>query len=149
MKLFGFELAWAAAAFDAILPDGTALPHGIARMNPARFFADVIAASPFEQSIGLRLTLWLVALAPLWLLRRPKTIAGIGSDDRRRVLHGLLASHVYAVRQLATAFKAMGAVLYAQSPAARAAMTSAPRAAQLVALRRPLDPGESHAHAAE
>lgn len=155
MKLFGFELAWATAAFDAVFPERTALPHGIARMQPARFLADLIAASPLEQSIGLRLTLWLVALAPLWFLRRPKTIADIQPDERQRVLERLLASHVYAVRQLVVAFKAVGAMLYAQSPEARAAMTT-PRVAQrLVAIRlaprittaRPH--GGAHEHAAE
>jgi hypothetical protein len=127
MKLFEFELAWAAAAFEAVFPERTSLPHGIARMNPGRFLADTIAACPLEQSIGLRLTLWIVALAPLYFLRRPKTIASIQLNERQRVLELLLASPVYAVRQLVVAFKAMGSMLYAQSPAARDAMTT-PRA---------------------
>ncbi len=163
MKLFGFELAWAAAAFDAVLPEGTALPHGIARMNPARFFADTVASSPLEQSLGLRATLWIVALAPLWLLRRPRTIRDIAPDDRRRVLERLLASPVYAVRQLVVAFKAMGSMLYAQSPEARAAMTTprdpsfaaAPAASgaeSLVTIRasaKAPEEGDAHGHAAE
>lgn len=122
-KLFGFELAWADAAFDAILPDGTSLPHGIARLHPGRFLAGLVAAAPLEQSIGLRLMLWTVALAPLWILHRPTTIAGIGADERKRVLDRLIASPVYAVRQLAIAFKATASMLYAQSPDARRAMT--------------------------
>jgi hypothetical protein len=155
MKLFGFELAWATAAFDAVFPERTALPHGIARMQPARFLADAIAASPLEQSIGLRLTLWIVALAPLWLLRRPKTIADIRPEERQRVLERLLASPVYAIRQLVVAFKAMGSMLYAQSPDARAAMTMPRVAERLVAIRlasRTTTPhrlGDAHEHAAE
>ena len=157
MKLFGFELAWATAAFDAVLPERTALPHGIARMNPGRFLADVIASSPLEQSIGLRVTLWIVALAPLWFLRRPKTIADLRPDERQRVLELLIASPVYAVRQLVVAFKALGSMLYAQSPEARAWMTT-PRVKpeRLVALRlapkaAPATPhhGDAHEHAAE
>ena len=160
MKLFGFELAWAAAAFDAVFPERTALPHGIARMNPARFLADTIAASPLEQSLGLRLTLWIVALAPLWILRRPRTISDIGPDDCQRVLERLFASPVYAVRQLVVAFKAMGSLLYAQSPEARAAMTtprswlasSAAGAESFVQIGLPANArtrGGAHAHAAE
>ncbi|MBX3220158.1 MAG: hypothetical protein KF795_06530 [Labilithrix sp.] len=164
MKLFGFELAWAAAAFDAVFPERTALPHGIARMSPARFFADTVATSPLEQSLGLRLTLWIVALAPLWVLRRPRTIGELRPDERQRVLERLLASPVYAVRQLVVAFKAMGSMLYAQSPEARAAMTT-PRAGRerehvptgsagaqsLVTIRlsgRPRGEGGGHGHAA-
>ena len=160
MKLFGFELAWATAAFDAIFPERAALPHGIARMQPARFLADVVASSPLEQSIGLRLTLWMIALAPLWLLRRPKTIADIRPDERQRVLELLIASPVYAVRQLVVAFKALGSMLYAQSPEARAWMTTArERPERLVAIRLPSagvakapaaqHHGDAHEHAAE
>lgn len=154
MKLFGFELAWATAAFEAVFPERTALPHGIARMHPGRFLADVIATSPLEQSIGLRLALWTVALAPLWLLRRPKTIADICPEERQRILERLLASPVYAVRQLVVAFKAIASLLYSQSPEARAWMTT-PRGQRLVAIRRaprkasfPRD-GGGHEQAAE
>lgn len=158
MKLFGFELAWATAAFDAVFPERTALPHGIARMNPGRFLADVIAASPLEQSIGLRVTLWIVALAPLWFLRRPKTIADIRPEERQRVLELLLASPVYAVRQLVVAFKALGSMLYSQSAEARACMTTPRgRPERFVTLRlapratAPATPhhGDAHEHAAE
>ena len=124
MKLFGFERTWVTAAFDAIFPSGTSLPHGITQMNPARFFSEAIEVSRFEQAIGLRITLWIVALAPLFLLRRPKTIASIQNADRKRVLELLLTSPIYAVRQLVSAFKAMGSMLYSQSPAIRAAMTT-------------------------
>lgn len=158
MKLFGFELTWAAAAFDAVFPERTALPHGIARMGPARFLADTIAVSPLEQSIGLRLTLWIVALAPLWILRRPRTISDIGPEERQRVLERLFASPVYAIRQLVVAFKAIGSLLYAQSPEARAAMTN-PRsglasagADGLVQIGPPANArtrGGANAHAAE
>jgi hypothetical protein len=155
MKLFAFERTWVAAAFDAVLPEGTALPHGIARMDPGRFYDGAVQAAALEQSIGLRVSLWIVALAPLWLLRTPRTIASVGHDDRRRVLESLLASPVYVVRQLVAAFKAMASMLYAQSPAARAAMTAPRRLVAdsgLVSLRRgaPLARERGgHDHAAE
>ncbi len=147
MKLFGFELAWATAAFDAVLPEGTALPHGVARLNPAATFAEILGAAKLEQSLGLRLSLWIVALAPLWILRRPRSIAGIDAGARQLVLERLLASPVYAIRQLALAFKATTSMLYARSPAARAAMTTPERAAELVVLGRRRE--EAHGHAAE
>lgn len=133
MKLFAFERAWAAAAFDAVLPEPRSdvcssaprLPHGLTRLDPARRFDDMLAASPIEQAVGLRLTLWLVALAPLWILLRPRTIVRIGAAERQLVLERLLASRTYAVRQLALAFKALAAMLYVRSPAIRAVMTGA------------------------
>lgn len=158
-RLFSFELAWADAAFDAIFPPPpkAALEHGIAPMYPAQFLDDVVRTAPFEQSLGLRLTLWVVALAPIFALRRFATIASLDVDDRPRVIERLLASPIYAVRQLVMGFKAIGALLYAQSPVVRAQMVAP--AASVVTLRlkrsdpppavKQAKPGDTHEHAAE
>jgi hypothetical protein len=124
-RLASFELAWTDAAFDAIYPEPprSLLPHGVASMHPARFFDDVLATIPLEQSLGLRATLWMVALAPLFTIRRLGTIASLDADDRARVLTLLVTSPNYFVRQLAMSFKAMATLLYAKSAAVRAAMT--------------------------
>jgi hypothetical protein len=124
-RLASFELAWTDAAFDAIYPEPprSLLPHGVASMRPARFFDDVLATIPLEQSLGLRATLWMVALAPLFTIRRLGTIASIDADDRGRVLTRLVTSSNYFVRQLAMSFKAMATLLYAKSEAVRIAMT--------------------------
>lgn len=124
-RLAPFELAWTDAAFDAIYPEppGSALPHGVLSMHPARFFDGVLASIPFEQALGLRVTLWMIALAPLFTIRRLGTIASIGPDERARVLERLLTSSNYFVRQLAMSFKAMATLLYAKSDAVRAAMS--------------------------
>jgi hypothetical protein len=133
-RLASFELAWTDAAFDAIYPEPprSPLPHGVASMHPARFFDDVLATIPLEQSLGLRATLWMVALAPLFTIRRLATIASLHADDRVRVLTLLVTSSNYFVRQLAMSFKAIATLLYAKSDAVRAAMTvpaAPPRAA--------------------
>jgi hypothetical protein len=92
-------------------------------MHPARFFDGVLADIPFEQSLGLRLTLWMIALAPLFTIRRLGTIASIAPEDRTRVLERLVTSPIYVVRQLAMSFKAIATLLYVQSAPVRAAMT--------------------------
>lgn len=164
-RLFSFELAWADAAFGAMFPapPRSALVHGIAEMKPARFFDEAIATVPLEPSLGLRIALWIIALAPLFTIRRLATIASLDDDEaRERVLARLLASPIYAVRQLVVGFKAFGSLLYAQSPAMRKQMTtprSTPLAASsLVRVRTsPALPAEtksegdveSHEHAAE
>jgi hypothetical protein len=124
--LASFELAWTDAAFDTIFPEppGSALPHGVASMHPARFFQDVLATVPLEQSLGLRVTLWMIALAPLFTIRKLGTIASIDPGDRVRVLERLLTSRSYVVRQLTLSFKAIATLLYAQSERVRSAMTT-------------------------
>ena len=77
-------------------------------MKPAAFFDEVVASVPLEPSLGLRVTLWIIALAPLFTIRRLATIASLEPEARQRVLDRLLASRVYAVRQLVAGFKAMG-----------------------------------------
>lgn len=129
-RLCSFEAAWIDAAFDTIYPErGSAsaplskLPHGIASMHPARFFDELLATVPLEQAVGLRITLWMVALAPLFTIRRLGTIASIAPAERTRVLERLLASPIYVVRQLALSCKALATLLYVQSATIRAAMT--------------------------
>ncbi len=125
-RLFSFELAWAEAAYVAIYPDPPRNPlsRGIRVMEPARFYDELIAGVPTEQALGLRVSLWIVALAPLFVLRRLCTIAALSEAERVTVLERLLASSVYAVRQLTLGFKAMGALRYAQDHALRAEMTT-------------------------
>jgi hypothetical protein len=127
-RLRSFEHAWTEAAFDAIYPEppDSHLPHGIASMppgsEPGRFFDHLLASIPLEQAVGLRLTLWLVALSPLFMIRRFGTIASIAPEERTRVLERLVTSPSYVVRQLAMSFKAVATLLYVQSPAVRRAM---------------------------
>jgi hypothetical protein len=125
MRLFDFELRWARAACDALFPEDTPLPHGLARMKPEEALGAIIASAPFEPALGLRIAVWLLALAPFWLLKRPRTIVGATSEERQRVYAGVLASPVYFVRQLGVAFKATVALLYAQSADVRLAMLEA------------------------
>ena len=129
-RLRSFELAWTDAAFDTIYPERGAtgrprshLPHGVLSMHPGRFLDGVIATVPFEQSLGLRVTLWMIALAPLFTIRRFGTIRSITPEQRTRVLERLLTSRIYVVRQLAMSFKALATLLYVQSAPVREAMT--------------------------
>jgi hypothetical protein len=156
-RLFKFELTWANAAFDAIFPapPHSALAHGIDKMHPAVFFDAVVARAPMEQAIGLRIALWIVALAPFFAIHRLATISSLPAGDRPRVIERLLVSPIYAVRQLVLGFKAMGALLYAQSPAVYAQMI-APSAPLLTLRPKRSDPppppaqgGSSNEHAAE
>lgn len=132
-RLRSFEMAWTDAAFDGIYPEPRAVaplrredaacgPCGVARMEPARFFQELLFAAPLEQSLGLRLAVWIVALAPLFTLHKFRTIAQLRSEDRVKVLEKLMASPIYVIRQLVVSLKAMATLLYARSPHVRARM---------------------------
>ena len=152
-RLFDFEIAWADATYDAILPPPPrgALVHGIAEMKPGAFLDDMLATAPLEASLGLRVTLWMIALAPLFVLRRFATITSLDASEREQLLDRLLAHRIYAVRSLVAGFKAMGSLCFSQSPAVRKQM-NAPVAAPLLEegslVRVKTRGGREHEHAA-
>ena len=171
-RLLSFELAWTDAAFDAIFPSpeptGTrpALVHGIKEMEPGRYLDGLLTTIPFEQAIGIRLTLWMIALAPLFTIWKLGTIASIDAKSRELVIDRLIASPIYVVRQLTVGLKAVATMLYGRSMAIRTQMKTPLRAATrpLVSLRLRKSPnatqdanatnltnatGGNHDHAAE
>ena len=140
------ELRWARAAFETIFPENATarLPMGIARLDVEGFLSDVRARSPLDAALGLRIAIWIVALAPIVVLRRFATIASLSRPERERVMRALLASPVYGVRQLVLLLKAIGALLYAGAAPVRTSIlssSSTPPSPELVPLRR-----GSHGH---
>jgi hypothetical protein len=139
-QLAKFEVRWAEAALGAIFPgeseEGLA---GISGMDVRGFLGDVLRRLPLKAAVGLRLAIWLVALAPLFVLGRLATIARLGVADRERVVGVLVASRSYGVRSLVLILKTMGALLYAGDEAVRTRMLRVDRrpesSGKLVALR--------------
>jgi hypothetical protein len=121
MKLTRFEHRWAQATLVAMFPgareDGFA---DIAAMDVHGFLVELTRSMPFKARLGLRAALWLVALAPLFVLRRLTTIARLSSSDGERVVAALCASRSYGVRSLVMMLKTFGALLYAGDDAIRA-----------------------------
>jgi hypothetical protein len=133
MTLARFERRWAEAAMVAIFPGSVEMGlAGIGAMPIEPFLREVMCTLPFRAALGVRLAVWLVAVAPWFLLRRFATIAGLGQADRERVVAALVASPVYAVRSLVLLLKAIGALLYADDDRVRRCMAPPrPRFAQL------------------
>jgi hypothetical protein len=126
-QLTKLELSWAAAALGAIFPGSReAGLADISAMDVAGFLREVCRCVPLRVVLGLRLAIWIVTLAPLFVLARFATIRALGADDRERVVAAMLASHSYAVRSLVMILKAMGALLYAGDERVRARMLAAP-----------------------
>jgi hypothetical protein len=139
MKLTRWENRWAEAAIGAIYPgsseDGFA---DVRAMNVPGFLQRVVRTIPFKAALGLRLAIWLVALAPLLLLRRFVTIAGLGPDEREAVVARLVASPRYAIRSLVLILKTMGALLYAGDDGVRARMNKPAGGSNVVLRRKPI-----------
>ncbi len=121
MKLTRFENRWAQATLASMFPgsreEGFA---GIQGMDVRGFLTGVMRTLPFKAALGLRVAVWMVALAPLVVLRRAVTIAGLGEADRERVVATLSASGSYSVRSLTMILKTFGALLYAGDDRIRA-----------------------------
>lgn len=136
MTLTRLESRWAEAAMEAIFPGSpeTGLA-GIRTMNVAAFFREFVATLPWRAALGVRLAVWLVAVAPWFLLRRFVTIAKLNVVEREWVIATLIASRSYAVRSLAMLLKALGALLYAADDRVRTRMAPG-RAGRPVRLRK-------------
>jgi hypothetical protein len=124
MKLSRFESRWAEAAMDAIFPgSGDMGLSGIRAMNLGGFLRELMVRLPWRAAVGVRLAIWLVALAPWFVLSRFVTIASLEPGDRERVVGALLASESYPIRSLVLVLKAMGALLYAADDGVRLRIT--------------------------
>ena len=137
MKLTRLEHRWAQATLVAMFPgsrdDGFA---DIAAMDVRGFLDDLAHALPFKARLGLRAAIWLVALAPLVVLRRFSTITSLPPADGERVVATLCASRWYGVRSLVVLLKTFGCLLYAGDDAIRARLRPAPKTTVPLRIRR-------------
>ena len=136
MRLTGIENRWAEAAMGAIFPGSR--EEGltdIRAMDVRGFLGRVVASVPSKVALGLRLAVWIVALAPLFVLGRLATITSLAQADRERVVAALVMSRNYALRSLVMILKTMGALLYAGDDGVRARMMVPTKPKSLVTLR--------------
>jgi hypothetical protein len=123
MTLTRLELRWADAAMGAIFPGSREMGLADIRgMDVTSFLGDVLRLVPFRPALGMRMAIWMCALAPLFVLGRFATLAGLAPPDRERVMARLVASSLYVVRSLVLVLKTMGALLYAGNDTVRARM---------------------------
>jgi hypothetical protein len=108
LRLLNVERRWLVAIFETVLPTGEGLPLGAAQAPLGRFVDDFLARAPLTAVLGLRGALWLVMLAPLVLLRRPRTFLGLPPAERTVLLERLRRSDWYLVRESAVLFKIVG-----------------------------------------
>ena len=105
----------------------------IRAMDVGKFLCELMMHLPWKAALGLRIAVWVVALAPWFVLRRLTTIAQLAPEDRERMVAILVASPSYAIRSLVLILKALGALLYAADDGVRTRM--APPRPSLIPLR--------------
>jgi hypothetical protein len=128
MKLTRFEHRWAQAALVAMFPGSRDEGFSdIAAMDVHGYLVGVMRSLPFKARLGLRAAIWLVALAPLLVVRRLATIDRLAPPEGERVVAALCASRSYGVRSLVMLLKTFGALLYAGDDAIRARLRPAAR----------------------
>ncbi len=104
--MLAMERRWAAAVLEGFAPVGGA---GLA---PAEGEADYLGAmeqmmraSTRKAAFGLRVALWIAALAPVWLLGKLHTLGSMSREGRAEILARLLAHRVFLVRELTLLLK--------------------------------------------
>jgi hypothetical protein len=136
MNLTKLETSWAEASMGAIFPGSRdAGLADIRAMDLRGFLSQVMATVPFQAALGLRLAVWIVALAPLFVLGRLTTVMGLDQAAREQLIAKLLASRSYALRSLVLILKTIGALLYAGDDTVRARMNATAPKPDLVPLR--------------
>ena len=136
MRLTRLENAWAGAALGAIFPGASDVGlGGICEMDVGGFLRGVMRGLPFRPALGLRVAVWLAALAPVFTLGKLRTIAGLRPADRELLVVRLFASRWYALRSMMMILKTFGALLYAGDPAVRARLMASPPRRSLAPLR--------------
>ena len=110
MKLIELETVWAEAAMGAIFPGSRDVGMAdIRAMDVRGFLREVMQKVPAQAALGVRLAVWIVALAPLFAIGRVATITGLAQADRERVVATLVSSRFYLLRSMVLILKTVGA----------------------------------------
>lgn len=100
--MLAFEERWATAVLAGFAPqDGPGIAPREGEVDYAGAVRRMMRASTRQAAIGLRLALWLTALAPLWLYGRLRTFSGISAERRTQILERMLSHRLYIVREIA------------------------------------------------
>src|SRR5262249_40913613 len=92
-RMLRFERRWLVRVFELLIPRaGSRLDMGGADVPLGRFVDDMLRRAPIGVVTGLRVSLWMVMLAPCIVLGRPRTLLGVSPDGRTTVLERLRTS---------------------------------------------------------
>lgn len=116
-----FERRWTAAVLEAFAPPGgPGLAPRPGEVDYVATFATLMRRTRPAAAWGLRLAIWLAALAPFWLRGRLHTVTGLTHEARARLLDELLRHRSFPVRELTLLLKVSAAMALLGTPSVRA-----------------------------
>lgn len=120
----GQEIRALEAAATAIFPANVhpELTVGAEDLDVRGYFEGLFERSSLRVAAGLHLAILFCALSPIFILGKLSTLASLSLEDRQKAVTGLLASPIYAVRQLVLLLKVHLAMLLGGHDVARAIM---------------------------
>jgi hypothetical protein len=123
-----WELSWAVDVLAAFAPSSTegraaarrALTPQDGEVDYLRTWRRMVRGSTPMAALGMRVGLWMVAFAPIWLMGRFTTFSELARAERTELLSRLLRHTSVLVRELALLLKFSAAVALLGTPSVRA-----------------------------
>ncbi len=114
MRFTSREKRWLVTVMDTVLPGGASeqLPWSGTETGAHDLADNMIGRLPFLGAIGLRASLWVAYLFPLIIIHKPRTLAGLGTDERELYMKKLYEHPVYFIRQTIILIKSVGCMAY-------------------------------------
>ncbi|MEB2314409.1 MAG: hypothetical protein OZ921_17940 [Sorangiineae bacterium] len=104
--MLAFEERWAVAVLREFAPaGGPGFSPRDGEVDYLAAFRRMMRASTRTAALGLRVALWIAALAPIWLLGKLRTFGGLARERRAELLARLLGHRSYVVRELTLVLK--------------------------------------------
>ena len=104
--MLALERRWVRTILGSFAPEGgPELAPATGDIEYVETFQGLYQGARGIARLGMRVALWLVALSPLWLLRRGVTVTALSLSERQSLLSRLLEHRVYAVRESAFLLK--------------------------------------------
>lgn len=104
--MLAFERTWAVSILEGFAPtDGPGLAPVAGEADYLGSIQKMMRASTAKAAFGLRIGLWIAALAPVWLMGKLSTIRDLSPSGRADLLRRLLAHRSFIVRELTLLLK--------------------------------------------
>jgi hypothetical protein len=118
--MLSFERRWAKSLLSAFAPAGG---PGLSPLENEVDYVGVLLRMKREATplaaLGMRVAIWIGALAPLWLWGKLATVTELARERRPELLRELLGHRVFAVRELTLLLKLCAAMALLGAPTVR------------------------------
>ena len=118
--MLALEQRWVVAVLEGFAPtEGPGLAPPTGEVPYLATMQKMMRASTAKAALGLRLGLWIAALAPVWLFGKMRTMASLPQAHRAELLARLLAHRSFIVRELTLLLKLSACMAMFSRPALR------------------------------